>query len=417
MNKNITKTSFRSQPAIKIEIEKDKVRDEPTDLHIAIESEMLESEPLLKVVNEQTLEEYSIPYIVALYLNDELFSMPKIFLDTQREFETSISDKRKALHDPLEMNKGLVQWNSEVVFKNGSFQLKSFKGANSNTGLVLKKDQANLGLKPYIPFLVWHEEPTDYMAKGTHGWKLYLTGFAEGAIGFANWNDGEGIIKLIDSMSDVESLKVIASLTYPDMANVTSVLSLSEELLDSLKSSSDMQGREDIIALFEKSPTLEYPKEESSIDNVKIRALILADKQIAYGISIPFSPVFKKPAELKEPEPYGLLGKYFAKQRKLEAERAALFARVARDDATKDAERRMAQQKWGETFFNEARAAGYMIVLPLGVTHPPLFGQYEYHSTIWITDLSESQWRQIFPATSVAVVQEDSDRGRSSVSP
>lgn len=395
-------TPNRDQPAVKVEIEKGGISDDPTDFRISIEAETLEGEPVLKVTNEKTLEAYSIPYSLAIYLHDEFLAIDSTFLEKNREIEEGLSSKRKARYNPLEIEKDLMKLDSEL---DGSFQLKSFRGVETKSGLILKKDQDIVSGKPYVPFLSWHEEPIDYIPKGTHGWRLYLTGFADGMIGFAPWNDEEAIRKLVDSMRDVEALKVIASLVYPDTAKVTTVLATSESILDFLPARLDIKGREALIDLLENSPVLRYDKSAIKQSIPLIKALILADRQIAYGVTVPFFPIFKEPEAIR---PEGFFAKYLKDKKNREEQLD--FSTFGLEDATKQAERYSMQQRW-ETHLNlEACAAGYIRVYPLGDAQAPLSkGDAFDKRTIWLTKLSPSEWKQIFSATSVAKIQDDPD--------
>lgn len=84
--------------------------------------------------------------------------------------------------------------------------------------------------EPLVPYLGWlHEvgtppDPADGFPRDGYGWSLHLSALKieDKRIGYANWDDPEGIRTLVELLEDKEALFAFASLQFPDaMAEAT----------------------------------------------------------------------------------------------------------------------------------------------------------------------------------------------------
>lgn len=177
---------------------------ESPEQEIYIESLTLESGISFRVLNVDSngfrtlanvVEESSIKGIISKETK-ELINRVRIEVASKR---MEVVGKRRKVNEPLDLVDTLVEAD---VFNQTSILKKD--------RLILKKDRdCQEPRKPGIPILFFGEYP-----EGT-GWKLYLQSFFNFPLGFARWDDKDGILNLIATMEQSEEMLAMIALHDP----------------------------------------------------------------------------------------------------------------------------------------------------------------------------------------------------------
>jgi hypothetical protein len=89
-------------------------------------------------------------------------------------------------------------------------------GANGWVLPDVEDDQAD-----GVPYLRWTSPTMARRIRGaaanpTHGWVLRLQGMEGVQVAFTPWNDRDGLLGLVEAMSDTDTLMIMAAMTYPE---------------------------------------------------------------------------------------------------------------------------------------------------------------------------------------------------------
>ncbi len=105
---------------------------------------------------------------------------------------------------------------------------------NKSTGNAICLKEGSW-LEKGMPFLAWTDADDKNVDRDpAHiGWNLFICGAENTSIGFAAWNDVDGIKKLVNSMNDTESLLMILSLTDADVSSRLGAMLLAQGLKNS----------------------------------------------------------------------------------------------------------------------------------------------------------------------------------------
>ena len=156
--------------------------------------------------------------------NGEVVTIPSRFLRAMGSLTTPLTNMHKSksqkqmdAHHPLDLFENLAPIYSLTRDK------VIIAGSNAN----------EIG----VPLLVWHNETQAHLLskngitlpKQVAGWRLGLTGFLDESLGFAAWNDLDGIVRLVEHMGNQQGLSTQLALTVPRKgAKLTAGLALQE---------------------------------------------------------------------------------------------------------------------------------------------------------------------------------------------
>lgn len=129
-------------------------------------------------------------------------------LEVPAHFLHALSMRSSSMQSAIvnETDKLRREYNGEVT----SFGVKSNRKLG-DTGYVLETETE---IADGTPVLLWHKDNTGNHEKT--GWKIYLFGTKEAFIGFARWDDKQGLLNLIEQMRDPESMFTISGLMHPE---------------------------------------------------------------------------------------------------------------------------------------------------------------------------------------------------------
>lgn len=150
--------------------------------------------------------------------------------------EISAKAKRHSTKSP---NKRIAS--NPLQYANGLI-VRSNQDPNCFVNLIDQDKNLWLGAtrtEPLVPYLGWlHEQgtisdPIDGLPKDGYGWQLTLSGLKTGnePLGYADWNDADGVRHLIYLLEDKEALLAFTALRFPDaMAEATKALAQFQRL-------------------------------------------------------------------------------------------------------------------------------------------------------------------------------------------
>ena len=158
----------------------------------------------------------------------------ELFLRAYGKVFSILSKKRYEDSLPSRFSKELIMGRAEEHLDISS---QDRVGYNDIVLLLKDKEKTETEREYFFPYLLW--APKDktnnklLKTKSANGWKLSLSGFENLTLGFAEWNDLDGIKRLISMMSDEENLAAMAALLDPKQSeNLLSVNKINKFLLE-----------------------------------------------------------------------------------------------------------------------------------------------------------------------------------------
>lgn len=150
----------------------------------------------------------------------------------------------------------------------------------------------------FFPYLLWQEGSTigsdSIPSKKTHGWKLSLSGFKNLTLGFAAWNDEEGIKKLKAMMEDEENLKSIAALVDPGQSlYLTATIKINKFLSEKADTLSGKYNKKRNYTYLPIIRSLAKSYQFKKVYDVRTMEFSLDEALIAYAFETP-SPSFRR---------------------------------------------------------------------------------------------------------------------------
>lgn len=164
--------------------------------------------------------------------------------------------------------------------------------------------------KESTPYLVWKQN-----AEKMHGWALGLVGVTDINVGWAAWDDTEGVDELIATMSDVETCIAISGIVAPtETAQMVARLSAS-----ALRTGRKLPGINNtkVRKILSEGSGLASPPEISNWNASQIKSLTITsgDKKIPVAVAITAPNKFPNQKTLT---PYELKDMEWSVRRKLE---------------------------------------------------------------------------------------------------
>lgn len=169
---------------------------------LSAHADTLSDENYFRIIEDSTGEEVTIPSRFIKFLNNASYSFNDVVS------KKSIMQQKTNL--PTELSSNLV-----------------FASPNDESRIILTgSDASTIG----TPMLVWVRETSrNIQEKNGYGsetplqaagWRLELSGISEAPLGFAKWDDIDGIRNLISHMGDGNALSVQLVLTAPERAKI-----------------------------------------------------------------------------------------------------------------------------------------------------------------------------------------------------
>lgn len=325
--------------------------DDSKENKITLQAKTLYEEPIVHIESkdqEGNILLTEIAYHIAKDLNETLFEA------AYEDFVKVRKEARRALHNPSTLSEGIVppyhRLPNTVTGRRGdAHDLHDFLVRGEDLDAFANEER-------YIPYLSWgRDHSLSPLAHGywdTWDWRLELTGFRIGALAYADWDDREGILSLINAMNDREALMVEASLQQPDESARVATLYNLQGILNKCRKDA-LQNLKDLVDIFNESKILlaserHYP---SAPAHVSVHYTVMDDDDvaIAYGINIPDNPEFQGSVLKKISAPF-----------------------------TTTSNKHL-QSHWNNVFREEAQSRGWLIV-------EDDLSPYKNH--IWLTKLS-----------------------------
>lgn len=360
-----------------------------------VELATLYSAPVVIIEIEENglIVEERISYTAASRLNPELFE------EFTQDLKSKISLARRKASNPNLFIEDLAKTLEITGLKPGAPRIarlgimfgSPYQIAPNCDMIILKKDEkAFRALQKYTPYLVWCTD-SDF----SNTWNLYLIGFDDKPVAVANWDDEKALSDIAQSLLDIESNQVIATLNDPDRASLVASLAQGQNALARCPEYKPKKAEEEVRAIIQSSNTiLEFPEHRAFMRAEHypvVSASLLETKIIACNVGLPLNPVFKLEPKVK--------GTFLERHQEAKREKTARIAFNALSELERETKKEEEQfenrVKWASLFTGEAIKGGWRVV------HMPEGDAW----TIFITKLTQAEWSILEPAFSLLTVE------------
>ena len=399
------------------------------DISITVEAKTVEDEPIIKISNKKTGTQSTLPYAdISIFNNDSVRLVDYEIQEKQSVSRKKRSVSRISLYHPM-------NYVADLVSSPGVNDYTTSRFYAALETLVRSQDEDktpfNSNYEKYIPYLVWDEEKSNQIDDfqdfnsdkarrasrvpikwNQSGWVLYLTGLDELPLGFAEWNDEAGIIKLAKSMYKVEVLKKKALKLYPEQASELALYDTVHGIVSKCEKyewrGDDQRAIENAAKL---SPTLQLRFLHKFYRNGNIYdrgvagfidPVVLDKYNVAFRVSTPYSSLVKRNVYLKTLS--GCRAYFLAKRsdaRELKG-KSPEERNVILDSRAKEAVRR-----YRDDYILAVESTGWRVIdYSTEETFSPSYAPYGrseqfqargHRSSFWVTKLSDEEWDAVAP--------------------
>lgn len=223
------------------------------------------------------------------------------------------------------------------------------------------------------PFLAWSPNES-----GVHGWKLSLIGIDDSPIGWASWDDPQGVDELVTMLSDQESCVAIAGIVAPTQTSEMSARIAAKALRSGRKLPGINIAK--VRKVFEDAGISNSGATEYANPQVKVLAISSGDKRVPVAVAVSAPSKFKNQPELSEEQLQGLTW-----QQRRQAEEELMKPLV---------------EEWGKKLDKAFSDAGWRAIdLPKPRYY---YGYSQGGATNWYTLINPELWSNVSAAATQA---------------